>query len=94
MSVMLNYASYTCKTTYTPTYTSFSPPPTSTPPPTHTKTPTHKHTHTQIFVVSSDRIRERGYHTLFKYVTSKPSFYGQLISAAPAALQVGAVYTV
>lgn len=43
---------------------------------------------TQIFVVSSDRIRERGYHTLFKYVTSKPSFYGRIISAAPEALQV------
>ena len=42
----------------------------------------------QIFVVSSNRIRDRGYHTLFEYVTSKPSFYGKIISAAPEALQV------
>ena len=38
----------------------------------------------KIFVVSSSRIQERGYHTLFKYMTRKPkSFFGRLARALP-----------
>ena len=38
----------------------------------------------KIFVISSRRIQERGYHTLFKYMTRKPkSFYGKLARTFP-----------
>jgi hypothetical protein len=38
----------------------------------------------KIFIISSTRIQERGYHTLFRYMTRKPqSFYGRLARALP-----------
>lgn len=38
----------------------------------------------KIFVVSSRRIQERGYHTLFRYMTRKPrSLFGRLARATP-----------
>jgi hypothetical protein len=38
----------------------------------------------KIFVISSRRIQERGYHTLFRYMTRKPkSFFGKLARALP-----------
>lgn len=41
----------------------------------------------KIFITSSERISQRGYDTLFKYVTAKPSFYANAILNAPEKLQ-------
>jgi hypothetical protein len=41
----------------------------------------------KIFVISSKRIQERGYHTLFRYMTAKPkSLAGRLYQAIPRRL--------
>lgn len=41
----------------------------------------------KIFVVSSQRIRDRGYHTLFSYITSRRSLYSKVVLHSPKRLQ-------
>lgn len=44
----------------------------------------------QIFVLSSSRIQQRGYDTLFKYTTGNPkSGVARLVKKAPLKAQVG-----